>query len=404
MLRADGCSRVSSHERDISTLRRVARMRQNRIALLAICALALGSPVRAVAAKKPAPPAAAGSCATAGPALAGSDLVLYIAADSVEIEDHSASASDGPGTRAAGHVIPDTPLSFPMVKGAAIVADVRVGSLTLRRDLSRREVSAKVRLDSGGLRIDPFVLTGSRGGSIGATLEVNPVSGHRYRIASRIQIRGMDGGALFALLGSQQVIEGARTDASINLSGQGATVRALAGMLNGDVRIVVGPARFAPVAINFGDAFVRVFETINPFRKTDKEIRLECAVLRSTIHDGVAVIDRGLGVETDKLDVIATGAVNLREETLDLAFHPRLQEGLGISIQATLADMVRVQGTLANPTIGIDPAGSARTTLNIGAAILTGGLRWSQPASTTVPSPPSPVRRRSGRYSRQAET
>ncbi|MET0216497.1 MAG: hypothetical protein ABW205_01025, partial [Burkholderiales bacterium] len=53
--------------------------------------------------------------------------------------------------------------------------------------------------------------------------------------------------------------------------------------------------------------------------------------------------------------------------------HPRLQEGLGISIQATLADMVRVQGTLANPTIGIDPAGSARTTLNIGAAILTGG-------------------------------
>jgi hypothetical protein len=38
--------------------------------------------------------------------------------------------------------------------------------------------------------------------------------------------------------------------------------------------------------------------------------------------------------------VIATGAVNLRDETLDLAFHPQLREGLGISLQTTLAEMV----------------------------------------------------------------
>jgi len=225
------------------------------------------------------------------------------------------------------------------------------------------------------LIVDPLAMTSAQGGNIRVVLEARAAAGRHYQIASRIQMVGIDGATVLALLGYRKVASGGKTDASITLSGEGATVRDLAGTLTGDVRIVVGPGRIAKNKRDFGgDPLARLLETLNPFRETEKETNLECAVLRFPIRNGVAVIDRGLGVQTDKVNIIATGAVNLRDETLDLAFHPKVREGLGLSVQATLADMVRVQGTFANPIVGIDPAGSARTAINISAAVLTAGV------------------------------
>jgi hypothetical protein len=71
--------------------------------------------------------------------------------------------------------------------------------------------------------------------------------------------------------------------------------------------------------------------------------------------------------------MVAAGTINLRNETLDLALRPNVKEGLGIGA-ASLAELVRVTGTLSNPSVGIDTLGSARAALSVGGAIMTGGL------------------------------
>ncbi len=71
--------------------------------------------------------------------------------------------------------------------------------------------------------------------------------------------------------------------------------------------------------------------------------------------------------------MVMAGTINLRTEGLDLAIRPTVKEGIGIGAGA-LSELVRVTGTLSDPSVGIDTLGSARAALSVGGAILTGGL------------------------------
>jgi hypothetical protein len=87
----------------------------------------------------------------------------------------------------------------------------------------------------------------------------------------------------------------------------------------------------------------------------------------------VATADKGIAVETTKMNIIGSGTVNLKTEELDLTVRPRPKEGLGVSLGG-LASLVRVTGTLAEPRVGIDEMGVAKTGAAVGAALATGGL------------------------------
>jgi hypothetical protein len=67
------------------------------------------------------------------------------------------------------------------------------------------------------------------------------------------------------------------------------------------------------------------------------------------------------------------GKVDLGDETLDLSIRPQAKEGIGVSVGG-LANLVKVQGTLANPEVGIDVTGAASTAAQIGIGVMTGGL------------------------------
>ncbi len=60
-------------------------------------------------------------------------------------------------------------------------------------------------------------------------------------------------------------------------------------------------------------------------------------------------------------------------ERIDMAIKPEPREGLGIGF-GKLAGLVRIRGTLAEPTVGIDELGIAKGALSTGAAFATGGL------------------------------
>lgn len=60
-------------------------------------------------------------------------------------------------------------------------------------------------------------------------------------------------------------------------------------------------------------------------------------------------------------------------ETLDMAVKTGVSEGAGVAT-ANLANLIRLQGSLTDPTLAVDPLGVARTAVSAGAAIASGGL------------------------------
>lgn len=271
-------------------------------------------------------------------------------------------------------IFADTPIRTGALRAVDGMLDIHIGRLLLAREHVLQDVTAHATIRHGVLTIDPIAVTGATGGRMSGSFRIDASSANATRVAAKIDAKGIELGNVFALLGVAQGYSGGRTDATLSLAARGASVREWVSTLNGDVRLVMGPARGRPAALDAlgSDVILEVLNTVNPFRRKDPETQIQCFVARFPIRDGVAIIDKGLALETSKVNAIASGAVNLSAETLDLAIHPEPREGLGISV-GSLASMVRVRGPLRDPKMVIDPAGTARTAVTIGTAVLTAG-------------------------------
>jgi hypothetical protein len=142
---------------------------------------------------------------------------------------------------------------------------------------------------------------------------------------------------------------------------------------NGRARAVVGPATLINTRLDPTLSFDRIVQVVNPFRTASPSTELQCAVVRLPLAGGVARIDRSIAVETRELDVSVSGTLDFRNETLDLSIKPRVRQGIPINIPQ-IAELVRLHGPFAAPTVGVDAMASAATIARIGAAVSTGGL------------------------------
>ena len=68
------------------------------------------------------------------------------------------------------------------------------------------------------------------------------------------------------------------------------------------------------------------------------------------IERGVARVDHSIALETRKIGATATGTLDFRTETIDLAIKPRIKEGIPLDI-AQIADLVRVRLTDGLPIV-----------------------------------------------------
>ena len=90
---------------------------------------------------------------------------------------------------------------------------------------------------------------------------------------------------------------------------------------------IAGPATIANAKLNLDTAFDQLAKVTNPFHDKDPTTELKCAVIRLPLADGIARIDRSVAAETQKLGLSVSGTLDLRNESVDLTFRPRLREG-----------------------------------------------------------------------------
>jgi uncharacterized protein involved in outer membrane biogenesis len=272
-----------------------------------------------------------------------------------------------------GRMFSDAPFPLEMLRTFDGAADAAIERLVLPSGIPLEKILVKAALKDGRLDVQPLqALLG--GGTVGGRATLDAARSRSAPLALNIEGKGISGEKVAAAMGHAGSISGGNTDLALNLAGPGESVARFMGGANGEIRANMGAARTSGAALDFGgDVLTKVADLANPSRRTEKYTEIKCVVVRLPVRDGVATAQRTIAVETARVDLVAAGTINLRSEALDLALRPNVKEGLGIGA-ASLAELVRVTGTLSNPTVGIDTLGSARAALSVGGAIVTGGL------------------------------
>jgi len=289
-----------------------------------------------------------------------------------------------------GRVFSDAPFPLEGLRTFDADAEVAIGRLVLPNKLPLEQLKARALLQGGKLDVQPFSATVG-GGPVSGRLTLDASRPKAPTLSLALDGKGVSMERVAGATGNAGSVTGGSTDLALHLDGPGESLARFVGGGNGELRIVMGPARASGAALDAGGgAISSILDKANPFRRTDPYTDLRCAVVRLPVRDGIATSRRTIAYETAKVNMVMAGTINLQTEGLDLALRPNVKEGIGIGAGA-LSELVRVTGTLSDPSIGIDTLGSARAALSVGGAILTAGLSLlGEAAYSKVTADPHP--------------
>ena len=252
-------------------------------------------------------------------------------------------------------------------------ADVSLKASQVKiKDLAFKKLDVSLKLKNGKLEIKPLKLAVA-GGNVQGEIVLN-ASRKATVIAANMNAKQVELGRVDSI---RNLVQEGKSNASIKLRGKGESMKDIMAGLNGSLVFDVGKGGLNAKNVNLlgSDLLVEIVQKINPISKKGETFRLECAVVKLEVKDGVSTIDRGIALQTDKMNVVGSGAFDLREELVDLSLHPEAREGLGVGA-GELAQLVRVAGPLSDPGLAADAKGVAKLGATIGFAVATAGTSY----------------------------
>ena len=186
--------------------------------------------------------------------------------------------------------------------------------------------------------------------------------------------KDLDAGGLVAFR-TDNFIDNGTFDADIEISATGASMAELASAADGRVSLGLNRAKMKNQTLDFigGDIFSNLVTIINPFRSIGEYIDIECGVVHFDVARGMAVSENRLALKTDKVTLLGGGVIDLDDESLKILITPKARKGFGIN-PSSLAKIVRLGGTLAEPKIEADSSRLPETVAAVWAALYSGGL------------------------------
>jgi hypothetical protein len=173
------------------------------------------------------------------------------------------------------------------------------------------------------------------------------------------------------MLADDGILEGGRIFVDIDTRGNGNSVREIMAGLNGHASLALVESRLSGTA--FSNLGKGILSQVNPLSAERGYSEIECAAAAFDIKDGIATTPRGLVVRETSATWFGSGEIDLKTEQINISVESKPRKGLGLSAGA-LASLVQFGGTLANPTITLNPVGVAKTGAHAALAVSTGGL------------------------------
>jgi hypothetical protein len=97
---------------------------------------------------------------------------------------------------------------------------------------------------------------------------------------------------------------------------------------------------------------------LNPFAKHEEFSNWECTVVRVSISSTVTPISTTMLAQGEKVMIVGGGDIDLKTEKLNIEFNTKPREGVGISADMFVTPFVKVKGTLASPSVGLNKKGA----------------------------------------------
>ncbi|MCP4332299.1 MAG: AsmA family protein [Gammaproteobacteria bacterium] len=266
-----------------------------------------------------------------------------------------------------GRLIPQLAVPVEQLHRINLETRIRLSDLQLP---NRRfqNVEIDLNLQDGNLTVSQFQATATKGQII-ARFQAN-ADGDRIVTSGRLE------GKELVLGNMDESAEGPifpKLNLELEFETAGATVRELAANLNSYALFTGGEGRLenSRALGLYGGFATELLSSVNPFVTREPYTRISCFTAFTEIVDGVAQIDPGTVMQTDKLDMFAGGSIDLNTEQIRLRFDTAARKGIGISAGNFINPFVGVSGTLASPGLGVDPKSA---TFEGGFAVATGGL------------------------------
>lgn len=256
--------------------------------------------------------------------------------------------------------------NLPLVDmtGFNITANLSVEHLFLPNKISIKSLHTKLALKNGNLALQPFSFK-LGGGAVNGWAKLEAKPGKLPGISFGLEGKGISLEELAADAGQAKQISGGRTDLSVNLASSGKSLHELMAGANGNIKVVVGPAKLADGTLDIGgDALSKLV--------SESGTTLSCAVARLPVKDGLINIDHSIAYETSKINMVVVGNINLKDESLKLAMRPDIKQGMGVG-GGSLAKMVQMTGTLTKPTVSINTLGTLGQIFSFYTVLATGG-------------------------------
>lgn len=305
-------------------------------------------------------------------------------------------------------VFPDDPLSLESLRLVDGDIEIQADRLFLPR-FALHDLNLHIGLNDGHLKVDPLrALVG--GGTVDGRFDIGP-EGEIAVVAARVKVDEIDMGMMLRELKISQTLEG-KLDGEVNLKGRGRSIAELMAGLSGKAVLIMDKGRMANGYISLlGAEFASgILRLLNPLSDKADVTRVNCFVCGLDIKEGL-VETTGLVFDTDQMSIIGEGQVNLRTETLDVSIKPVPKGGLGVEgIAKTglspgeLAKPFKLGGTLAKPSLAVDPTEAAIALgkagggvalfgpVGIAAVLLSGGRAGENPCLVAIEAAEKGVR------------
>ena len=258
---------------------------------------------------------------------------------------------------------------LPLAKGSI---NINISQLGIPNQVPFTNFKTTLQFNKDRIDANNFSFNISKG-SAQAQLSISEFSGPAPKIAMKGIAKDFSLEQIIASPDSGARVSGGATQIAWNLKGAGISPHQFASRASGAVQISVGQGKIDSKLINKGGDFViTVFDAVNPLYKKSTQTILECAVAYLPINSGMVNIKDSVGLVTDRLDIVLSGAINLNSEVLDININPSEKSGLTTGVD--LGGLVKIEGTLENPKAGVNKAGVVSSAVSIGLGFLTGGI------------------------------
>jgi len=276
------------------------------------------------------------------------------------------AARPAPAAPAAGdgRIIPD--IALPVAALNALDAELRLAiSGVTSRNLPQAALQTNLRLSNGALTLAPFNLTipaGRIAGQVTVNAAANPA---QFGLRLRSDGAGLDLAALSGALDGLGLR--GRGEIAADLRGAGATTRAIAASLDGDLGLALVNAWLEQGTAM--EALGALLALLSPASQRLGAVELRCLALAFGATQGVAQ-SRALFMDSAIGQISGQAAIHLRDESLNGRLDTNLRV-LGVGLRAP----VNLGGTLAAPRIGV-AAGAAlgQTAMGLLGDTLTGRI------------------------------